>query len=216
MDTTRILSPNLDKPWPPNQKHIDTFPVYDIVQRRPVFNEEKFRLNVRGAVEQYFSLKWGDILALPSVEVEAHFHCVTKWSKERLVWEGIPTRYIMERAMPKEGAVQAMVRGLEGYTTNVPVEYLLQEDTLLAYKLNGEWLPPEHGAPLRLVVPQLYAWKSAKYVTSIVFQADWEPGFWEVRGYHMIGDPWEEQRFTQPIEQIRVWWKKLRKTMVNR
>lgn len=216
MEPKRILSPNLDKPWPPNQKSVDTFPVYDIVRRRPVFNEEKFRLNVRGTVEQYFSLKWADILELPRVEVEAHFHCVTKWSKERLVWEGVPTRYIVERAGPKEDVVQAMVRGLEGYTTNVPLEYFLLEDSLLAYKLNGEWLSPEHGAPLRLVIPQLYAWKSAKYVTSIVFQTDLLSGFWEDRGYHMIGDPWEEQRFTQPIEQIRVWWKKLRKTIVER
>ena len=216
MASQRILSPNLEKPWPPNQTSVDKFPVYDIVRRRPVFNEEKYRLNVRGAVNQYFSLKWAEVLELPRVEVEAHFHCVTKWSKERLIWEGVPMRHIVERAAPEEGVVQAMVRGLEGYTTNVPLEYLLLEDTLLAYKLNGEPLPPEHGAPLRLVVPQLYAWKSAKYVTSIVFQTEIQSGFWEDRGYHMIGDPWEEQRFTQPIEQIRVWWNKLRKSMTDR
>lgn len=212
MPTERILSPNLDKPWPPNQTSIDKFPVYDIVRKRPVFNEEKYRLNVRGAVNQYFSLKWPEVLELPTVEVEAHFHCVTKWSKERLVWEGIPMRYIVERAAPHDGVVQAMVRGLEGYTTNLPLDYLLQEDTLLAYKLNGQNLPQQHGAPLRLVVPQLYAWKSAKYVTSIVFQTDIRSGYWEDRGYHMLGDPWQEQRFTKPIEQIRVWWNKLRKT----
>ena len=208
-----ILSPNLDKPWPPNQTAVDKFPVYDIVRKRPVFKEESYRFNVRGAVDQFFSLTWEDILAVPSVEVTAHFHCVTKWSKERLVWEGFPAKYVIERAGPKAEAVQVMVRGLEGYTTNVPLEYFLQDDTLFAYKLNGEWIPPQHGAPLRLVVPQLYAWKSAKYVTSLVFQTEWEPGFWEARGYHMVGDPWEEQRFTQPIEQIRVWWNKLRKSM---
>ena len=216
MAVPRILSVNLEKPWPPNQKRIDKFPIYDIVGRRPEFNEEKYRLNVRGAVDQYFSLTWAEILELPRVEVEAHFHCVTKWSKERLLWEGVPTRYILERAGPKEDVVQVMVRGLEGYTTNVPVEYLKEEDTLLAYKLNGEPLPPEHGAPLRLVVPQLYAWKSAKYVTSVVFQTDLVSGFWEDRGYHMIGDPWEEQRFTQPIEQIRTWWNKVRKAKADR
>ena len=125
-------------------------------------------------------------------------------------------RYLCEQVVPKENVVQVMVRGLEGYTTNIPYEYLLLEDTLLAYSLNGEALPPEHGAPLRLVVPQLYAWKSAKYVTSMVFQTELQPGFWEERGYHMIGDPWEEQRFTQPIEQIRMWWNKIRKSMVDR
>ena len=212
----RIQSPNLDKPWPPNQKSIDTFPIYDIVRKRPVFNPERYRFNVRGSVDSFFSLTWDDILSLPSVEVVAHFHCVTKWSKEQLVWEGVPARYFVERAAIKEGVVQAMVRGLEGYTTNVPLEYMQMEDTLFAYKLNGSWLSPEHGAPLRLVVPQLYAWKSAKYVTSMVFQDDQVSGFWEDRGYHMVGDPWQEQRFTQPIEQIRVWWKKLRKSSVDK
>ena len=216
MNNARIQSSNLDKPWPPNQKRIDTFPIYDIVRKRPLFKEDKYRLNIRGDVEQFKSFTWADINDLPSVEVEAHFHCVTKWSKERLIWKGVPMRYLIDQVQPKEGVVQAMVRGLEGYTTNVPLEYLLLDDTVLAFSLNGDPLPAEHGAPLRLVVPQLYAWKSAKYVTSIVFQSEWQPGFWEERGYHMVGDPWEEQRFTQPMEQIRMWWKKFRKTVVMR
>jgi DMSO/TMAO reductase YedYZ molybdopterin-dependent catalytic subunit len=109
-----------------------------------------------------------------------------------------------------------MARGLDGYTTNIPLEYLLEDDTLLAYKLNGEPLPQEHGAPLRLVVPQLYAWKSAKYVSGLTFQSEWQPGFWEERGYHMIGDPWHEQRYTEPLEKVRAWWRKVRHTEIKR
>lgn len=216
MPEKRIKSSNLDRPWPPGQKVVDTFPIYDITMSRPKFNPDTYRLRVRGAVNQYFQLTWDEIVKLPSVEVEAHFHCVTKWSKERLVWKGIPTRYIVERAEPHQDVVQVMARGLEGYTTNIPFEYMLSEDSLLAYEMNGEPLAPEHGAPLRLLVPQLYAWKSAKYLTSLVFQTEWHPGFWEERGYHLIGDPWEEQRYTEPLEKVREWWRRVRFTEVKR
>lgn len=216
MSTPRIASPNLDKPWPPGQTRVDTFPIYDIVDTRPRFKPETYRLLVQGAVEHPFGLRWEELLDLPPVEVTAHFHCVTKWSKERLVWEGVPTRALVEQAQPKADVVQVMARGLDGYTTNVPLAYLLEDDTLLAYKLNGAWLPQEHGAPLRLVVPQLYAWKSAKYVSGLVFQTAWEPGFWEERGYHLIGDPWEEQRYIEPLERVRQWWRTVRRTEIKR
>ncbi len=109
-----------------------------------------------------------------------------------------------------------MAHCLEGYTTNVPLEYLLLEDSLLAYQLEGAPLTPEHGAPLRLLVPQLYAWKSAKYLSGLEFQTDWHGGFWEKRGYHLVGDPWEEQRYSEPIERVREWWRKVRVTKVER
>ncbi|RMH53252.1 MAG: sulfite oxidase-like oxidoreductase [Bacteroidetes bacterium] len=216
MSADRMASPNLERPWPPGQTSVDTFPIYDIISPRPVFNPATYRLIVQGAVERPFALTWPALQALPTVEVVAHFHCVTKWSKERLVWEGIPTRLLVERARPKAEVVQVMARGLDGYTTNVPLEYLLEPDTLLACRLNGQPLLPEHGAPLRLVVPQLYAWKSAKYLSGLVFQTDWVPGFWEERGYHLIGDPWEEQRYTEPLEQVRRWWRAVRRTEVER
>jgi DMSO/TMAO reductase YedYZ molybdopterin-dependent catalytic subunit len=216
MRLTRVQSPNLDKPWPPGQRTVDTFPVYDIHTPRPAFDPATFRLRVRGSVAHFFQLTWDELLALPAVEVEAHFHCVTTWSKERLVWTGVPARTIIERAQPQPGTVQVMARGLEGYTTNVPVAYLYEADTVLAYALGGAPLTPEHGAPLRLVVPQLYAWKSAKYLTSLVFQTEWHPGFWEERGYHLIGDPWAEQRYTEPLEKVRAWWRKVRITEVQR
>ena len=208
-----IESPTLEKPLPPGQHYTDKFPIYDIVDKVE-FDLESYRFEVSGEVERPISWSWEELLDFyreNGVVVRADFHCVTKWSKRALVWEGIPTTVLVERAGVKEGVVQAMVHCIEGYTTNVPLEYLLEEDSLLALKLNGEWLPPQHGAPLRLVVPQLYAWKSAKYVCKLVFEKEFRGGFWEERGYHLIGEPWEEQRYTEPFEKIKRWWREYRK-----
>lgn len=216
MPRATIESPNLDRPWPPGQRVVDPFPIYDITRTRPVFAPERYRLVVRGAVAQYFALSWPEILALPTVAVTANFHCVTGWSKERLVWEGVPMRAILDRAVPADDAVQVMARGLEGYTTNLPLEHLQTDDVLLAHHLNGAPLTPAHGAPLRLVVPQLYAWKSAKYLTSLVFQTAEAAGYWEERGYHPVGDPWKEERYTEPVETIREEQRRGRVTSVER
>ena len=219
MARKRIRSVNLEKGLPPGQTYVETFPVYDILPGGPDVDRSRYRFSVTGLVENPLSWTMDDLERLleeVGVEVEADFHCVTRWSKRGLVWEGIPTAWILEQARPKPGAVQVMARSLDGYTTNVPLEYLFEEDSLLALKLNGAWLPREHGAPARLVIPQLYAWKSAKYVTEIVVQDDFVPGFWEVRGYHLIGDPWEEQRYTEPVEKIREWWRKVRHVRMSR
>jgi DMSO/TMAO reductase YedYZ molybdopterin-dependent catalytic subunit len=109
-----------------------------------------------------------------------------------------------------------MAHCLEGYTTNLPSDYLRFEDSILAFEMGGKPLTPNHGAPLRLLVPQLYAWKSAEYVNGLEWQTDWRPGFWEQRGYHMIGDPWDEQRYWEPIEKVRAWWRKVRVAKVER
>jgi DMSO/TMAO reductase YedYZ molybdopterin-dependent catalytic subunit len=212
----KIESANLKRPSPPGQTYVDTFPIYDITPRRPTFDASKWRFRVWGAVENRLEMTWEELMSLPAVEVVADFHCVTKWSKKALTWEGIPTREILKLVGPAKDVVQVMAHCMEGYTTNVPVEYFAMEDSLLAFKMNGEPLTPEHGAPLRLVVPQLYAWKSAKYLEGLEFQKDWKPGFWEERGYHLIGDPWEEQRYWEPIERVREWWRKVRVTKVER
>lgn len=201
---------------PPGQVYVDTFPVYDITPHRPVFDPATWRFRVWGAVECPVEWTWDDLLRLPTVEVVADFHCVTRWSKKALVWEGIPVRALLERVRPRSDVVQVMAHGMEGYTTNVPLTYLDQEDSLLAFRLNGAPLTPEHGAPLRLVVPQLYAWKSAKYLWGLEFQTDWTPGFWERRGYHLVGDPWAEQRYWEPIERVREWWRRVRVSRVER
>jgi DMSO/TMAO reductase YedYZ molybdopterin-dependent catalytic subunit len=216
MRRTRIQSPNLQRPVPPGQVYVDAFPIYDITPRRPVFDPATWRFRVWGAVERPVEWTWDELLRLPTVEVVADFHCVTRWSKRALVWEGIPVEVLLEQVQPRADAVQVMAHSMEGYTTNVPLEYLRREDSLLALRLNGEPLTPEHGAPLRLVVPQLYAWKSAKYLCGLEFQTDWVPGFWEQRGYHWVGDPWEEQRYWEPIEQVRAWWRRVRVSRVER
>ncbi len=147
MNRTRVQSPNLQRPMPPGQVYVDTFPIYDITPHRPVFDPATWRFRVWGAVECPVEWTWDDLLRLPTVEVVADFHCVTRWSKRALVWEGIPVRALWERVRPRSDAVQVIAHSMEGYTTNVPLTYFGQEDSLLAFRLNGEPLTPEHGAP---------------------------------------------------------------------
>jgi DMSO/TMAO reductase YedYZ molybdopterin-dependent catalytic subunit len=200
----RIISPTVTHPKriPPGQVITQKFPVYDIGPRA-VFNKEKWRFVISGEVKEERMLTWDELMSLPKVEVVADFHCVTKWSKQNMLWEGVSTRTIYELVEPNPDAKYLMIHCMEGYTTNVPLEDFLKEDSLFAYNLNGKPLEPEHGFPLRLVIPQLYAWKSAKYVNGIEFMLEDEPGFWELRGYHMYGDPWREQRFWE--NDMKVW-----------
>ncbi len=216
MTRQSIQSPNLLKPHPPGQKYVKNFPIYDITPIRPRFNRSEWRFRVGGAVENAIEFSWDELMELPKIDVTADFHCVTGWSKEALMWTGIPTSHILDLAGPKSDVIQVMAHCMEGYTTNVPLEYLQLEDSLLAFRMNGQPLTPEHGAPLRLLVPQLYAWKSAKYLNGLEFQTEWKSGFWEERGYHLIGDPWEEQRYWESVDQVRKWWRKVRVTKVER
>ena len=197
MGKRRIVSPTVTRKdrLPPGQHWIQYPIVYDIVERVPDVDIKKYRFKVWGEVENPLDLSYEEVLDLPSVEVVADFHCVTRWSVREILWEGVPTEEIIKLARPKEDAKYVFVYCLEGYTTNLPYEFFAKEDSLLAYKMFGEPIPKEHGYPLRLVVPQLYAWKSAKYVWGIEFRKEDRPGYWEERGYHMVGDPWKEQRF---------------------
>ncbi len=197
MSKKRIVSPiNQRKDRLPPGQHWINYPlVYDIVDRLPQWDIEKYRFKVWGEVENPIELTYDELLKLPSVELIADFHCVTRWSVKEIQWEGVPTREIIELVKPKEDASYVFVYCLEGYTTNMPLEYFAKEDSILAYKMFGETIPREHGYPLRLVVPQLYAWKSAKYVWGIEFRKEDKPGYWEERGYHMLGEPWNEQRY---------------------
>jgi len=181
---------------PPRQVITKKFPVYDITPR-PIFKGETWRFRIFGEVGKEKSLSWDELLSLPRVEVLADFHCVTRWSKENMLWEGVRTNTVYQLVDPNPHAQFIMVHCMEGYTTNVPLEYFLMEDSLFAYNLNGKPIEPEHGYPLRLVIPQLYAWKSAKYVNGIEFMSENSPGFWELRGYHINGDPWKEERFSE-------------------
>ena len=143
------------------------------------------------------SWNWEDFLALPRVKVFADFHCVTRWSRLGNVWEGVSTRELVNRAggvLPNARFV--VVYGYDqGWTTNLPLPDFLVEDSLVAICHDGEPLSEQHGGPARLIVPQLYAWKSAKWVAGVEIREKDQPGFWERGGYHMRGDPWKEERF---------------------
>ncbi len=161
----------------------------------PTFDPAKWDLTVRGLVEKPLRLTWDEFKSLPRTRVKADFHCVTTWSKFDNEWEGVLFRDIAEKVVPKPEAHFVTAHGDGGYTTNIPLEDLLREDVLLADTHAPEPMTAEHGAPLRLVVPHLYAWKSAKWLRALEFMPSDRAGFWEQVGYHMYGDPFREQRY---------------------
>lgn len=161
----------------------------------PAFDPERWDLSVGGLVERPFRLSWPEFKALPRKRVRADFHCVTTWSKFDNEWEGVLFRTIAEQAGVSPEAKFVLVKADGGYTTNVPLEDLMRDDVLLADWHAPEPLDAEHGAPLRLVVPHLYAWKSAKWLRGFEFLDADRAGFWEQVGYHMYGDPFLEQRY---------------------
>ncbi len=158
----------------------------------------RWRFRVWGAVARPFNLGWDDLLALPRAEVQCDIHCVTRWSRFDNRFGGVPVPDLLARAQPLGHARHVLVHAEEGFTTNLPLADLDRPENLLALSHGGEPLPPEHGGPVRLLVPHLYFWKSAKWVTGFEFLEEDEPGFWERGGYHMRGDPWQEERYGRP------------------
>lgn len=178
---------------PPGQKLTRDWPVFT-EGRVPRVNLATWRLTVRGLVEEEVEFTWEQFMALPQTSVTSDVHCVTRWSKVGNHWEGVAFSEFLKHVRLKPEARHVMVHSYGGYTTNIPLADLLKDDMLFAHSHNGEPLTPEHGWPLRLVVPNLYFWKSAKWVRSLVFMAPQRPGLWERRGYHLRGDPWKEER----------------------
>jgi DMSO/TMAO reductase YedYZ molybdopterin-dependent catalytic subunit len=179
---------------PPGQSLTLKWPVLHYADV-PRFDPETWEFRTSGAVEVPLKLSWKEFLALPRVQITSDFHCVTRWSRFDNHWEGVSFKEIFNRTKPKSEVSHVMVYGAEGYATNVPLKDLLADNVLLALKHDGESLTPEHGGPMRLIVPKLYAWKSAKWVRGLEFLAQDRAGFWEQNGYHMYGDPFQEQRF---------------------
>jgi DMSO/TMAO reductase YedYZ molybdopterin-dependent catalytic subunit len=179
---------------PPGQTLTQKWPVlhYGDV---PSVDLERWRFRVFGLVREERTLTWTEFLALPSIILTSDFHCVTGWSRLDNRWEGVPTRELLRLVEPLPEARFVLVHGRNDYTTNLPLAEFLDEGALFAYRHDGQELPPEHGGPLRLVVPKLYAWKSAKWVTGVELLGKDHPGFWENYGYHMHGDPWKEERY---------------------
>jgi len=152
-------------------------------------------LRVHGLVEHELQYSYDDLLALPQTTVTSDIHCVTHWSVLDSTWQGVSFSEIVKRAAPLPAARFVMAHCERGYTTNLPLEALLDDDVLLCTKRNGQDLTPEHGWPLRLFVPKRYFWKSAKWLRGLEFMAEDRLGFWEQAGYHNDADPWLEQRF---------------------
>ena len=162
----------------------------------PTFDPKTWNFRVTGLVEKLVRLSWEEFARLGMREVTADMHCVTRWSRFDVRWEGVPVAEVIRLAEPKPEAKYSMILAEEGFTSNVPLADLLRPTTLLALKHNGEPLPADHGYPVRLIVPHLYAWKSVKWVRGLNLMAQDAPGFWEENGYHMYGDPFREQRFS--------------------
>ena len=179
---------------PPGQYKTEKFPVLDL-GIQPDWDAQAFRFKVWGEVANPMELSWDAFQKLPRVALQADFHCVTRWSRLALEWEGVHVREILKRAQPTPRAKAVMAHCLEGYTTNVLLSDLAQDDVILADTLEGKPLPKEHGGPLRLLVPKLYGWKSAKFLTGLEFLPEDKPGYWEERGYHMRGEYLQEQRY---------------------
>ena len=180
---------------PPGQYVTQKWPVlhYGSV---PSVDLATWDFRVWGEVEEPFTFSWEEFRQMPRKSIHRDIHCVTRWSRLDMDFEGVPIQHILERARPKPSARFVVEHAEQGYTTNLPLDLLDDDDVLLADVADGEPLSPEHGYPLRLVVPKRYFWKSAKWIRGLQFRADDQLGFWERYGYHNEADPWQEQRFT--------------------
>jgi DMSO/TMAO reductase YedYZ molybdopterin-dependent catalytic subunit len=182
---------------PPGQHLVSNFPVLH-AGPVPSFDPQTWRLKIFGFVAAEKSYTYEQFTAgtlLPISIVPADFHCVTTWSKLDNVWEGVKFVDLLAQMTVHPRVRYVMAHCAYGYTTNIPLDDLSRDNVVLAWRHNGVDLTPEHGYPLRLVVPHLYAWKSAKWIRGIEFMVEDAPGYWEQRGYHLYGDPWREQRY---------------------
>jgi DMSO/TMAO reductase YedYZ molybdopterin-dependent catalytic subunit len=186
---------------PVGQHEVKNWPVLDLGEQ-PRVPVSDWRLEVGGLVENPVTLDWSRFLALPQAEDVSDFHCVTTWSRYDNRWRGVRFRTIAELAVPRDEARFVLCTGYDfapdtyiPYTTNLPLERAVEDDVLLVHTWEGEPLPREHGGPVRMITPKLYAWKGAKWIRRIEFLAEDRPGFWEVRGYSNTAEPWFEDRY---------------------
>ncbi|HZM26978.1 MAG TPA: sulfite oxidase-like oxidoreductase [Gemmatimonadales bacterium] len=190
-----IASPLQEPRLPPGQVHTDKWPVlhYGSVPRVDL---ARWDFRVFGLVEQPVRWTYEEFLALPQVQVRSDIHCVTRWSRFDNLWQGVSFKEVLARVQVRPEARFAVIHAEQGFTSNLALSELTQDDVLFAHRHDGQDLTPEHGWPLRLVVPRRYFWKSAKWVRGVELVAEDRPGFWEQNGYHNEADPWREERFS--------------------
>jgi DMSO/TMAO reductase YedYZ molybdopterin-dependent catalytic subunit len=183
---------------PPGQQLTVKWPVlhYGGVPR---VNLATWDFRIGGLVEEPVRFTWDEFMALPQARRHNDIHCVTRWTKLDNDWDGVSVLEVMKRVKLKPEATAVLVHAEQGFTANLLLDDFLREENLFAHSHDGKPLEPDHGYPLRLVVPHLYFWKSVKWVRGLEFMEKDRPGFWEVNGYHMRGDPWDEERYSS-------WW----------
>ncbi|KZD23101.1 sulfite oxidase-like oxidoreductase [Tardiphaga robiniae] len=195
----RFLTGKIARPGehrlPPGQHLTQDWPVLDL-GITPDIPRERWRLDVYGAVETPLFWDFTQFSAQPQSTFISDIHCVTTWSRYDNQWEGLSTRALLDACQPKPEARFVVLESHDGYTTNLSLEDFAAEDALLAHSWQGRPIERDHGGPVRVIVPHLYFWKSAKWLQRIEFVGDDKPGYWEVRGYHNRGDPWQEQRYS--------------------
>ena len=193
--TGRVSRPEIDR-LPPGQHLVKDWPVLDLGQQ-PNVSPSQWTLDIRGLVNNPVSLDWAALQALPQSESRSDIHCVTTWSRYDNNWKGVSTHELLDIVDPTDKAVAVMLTSYDGYTTNLLLTDFASPDAIIVTEWEARPLTKEHGGPVRLVVPHLYFWKSAKWLRRIDFIGINNAGFWEMNGYHMRGDPWAEQRYTE-------------------
>lgn len=183
------------RPVPPGQYLEDGFPVLS-AGPTPRVDTATWNFSIEIAGSKIGTWSWDDLNALPQTDIHTDIHCVTKWSKQDTDWRGVTIDTLLKDAGVDSPSGFVMAECDGGYTTNVPAADVIDGKGLLVHTYDGEPLAPEHGGPVRLLIPHLYLWKSAKWIRNLKFMDEDAPGFWERYGYHMYGDPWREQRYT--------------------
>ena len=189
---------------PVGQHEVRNWPVLDLGEL-PAIDMSAWTLEVGGRVENPLTLTWAQFMALPQADDVSDFHCVTTWSRYDNHWQGVRFKTLAELAVPKDEATFVLCTGYDRmpgsnipYTTNLPLERAVEDDVLFVHTWEGQPLPAEHGGPLRMITPKLYAWKGTKWIRRIEFLAENQRGFWELRGYSDSAEPWFDDRYSTP------------------
>ncbi|MEZ4813177.1 MAG: sulfite oxidase-like oxidoreductase [Caldisericia bacterium] len=179
---------------PPGQRLVSNLPVLHY-GKTWVIKKEEWTFRIFGLVDVETELSYDEFVSLPKFTLECDIHCVTGWSRLDAIWEGIKSTAIKDLVKISTDAKFVMVHAMGGFTTNLPIDEFFDDDVIFATHFEGIPITAEHGAPVRLVVPKLYFWKSAKWVTGVEFMEEDTMGFWENYGYHNHGDPWKQERY---------------------